>query len=372
MSSKNNDKIISIASPHTIKKFDLIEKYVIAWSQKLLNGNFCDKLVFIDCMSNSGEYTDKDGNTVFGTPYRVAKILRDTAGQYPDKKIHLIYNDLNENKIAHLQSILPKDKSNFHIKLKCGDGNDLLKNLGNYLNRLTKTHVLLVYDPYDASIDWEAILPFLNTWGEVIINHQVSDTVRSIGVVKKTDKLKKYEDTYQEPIEKLIPYGTDRNAYEERIENIIQSLHFKTNRKYYIAAFPFFNQKNSVVYNLIHCTGHIVGFNLFKQTAWQTFGDKSSEKNTHGKENQLTLDLSGNNSPKTTIDEDCYFVKDIADYLCTVFENRNDVTKNEMWTLLEQHPVFPTDGFKLKITRELKNIYGISLKKGVYDFTIRR
>ena len=83
MSSANNDEVISRASPHTIKKFELIETYVKTWAQKLLNNQYCNGLVFIDCMCNSGEYYDDNHKQVFGTAVRVSKVLREAAGQYP-------------------------------------------------------------------------------------------------------------------------------------------------------------------------------------------------------------------------------------------------------------------------------------------------
>lgn len=57
----SSDTIIGHANPHTIKKFELIEKYVEAWAHKLLQNQYCSGLVFIDCMSNSGEYVDDNG-----------------------------------------------------------------------------------------------------------------------------------------------------------------------------------------------------------------------------------------------------------------------------------------------------------------------
>ena len=60
----NSEDIISKASAHTIKKFELIEKYVEEWAQILLKYEKCHQLVFIDCMSNSGQYYDADGKTV--------------------------------------------------------------------------------------------------------------------------------------------------------------------------------------------------------------------------------------------------------------------------------------------------------------------
>lgn len=72
----SSDEIIGHANPHTIKKFELSEKYIEARAHKLLQNQYCSGLVFIDCMSNSGECVDDDGKQVFGAPVRVAKYLR--------------------------------------------------------------------------------------------------------------------------------------------------------------------------------------------------------------------------------------------------------------------------------------------------------
>lgn len=55
--------VISKASPHTIKKFELIEEYIKSWAQKLLLTESCNGLIFIDCMCNSGVYTDDAGQS---------------------------------------------------------------------------------------------------------------------------------------------------------------------------------------------------------------------------------------------------------------------------------------------------------------------
>jgi hypothetical protein len=77
MTSSNNRKVISKVSPHTVKKFELIEEYIKSWSQKLMLNSSCNGLVFIDCMCNSGMYTDMNGSMVRGTPLRavVVKIV---------------------------------------------------------------------------------------------------------------------------------------------------------------------------------------------------------------------------------------------------------------------------------------------------------
>jgi len=104
----SSEEIISHANPHTIKKFELIEKYVEAWAHKLLQNQYCLGLVFIDCMSNSGEYVDDNGSKAFGTPVRVAKYLRKVAGQYPGKQIDVYFSDLSSEKTDHLKSLMPQ------------------------------------------------------------------------------------------------------------------------------------------------------------------------------------------------------------------------------------------------------------------------
>lgn len=365
----SSDTIIGHANPHTIKKFELIEKYVEAWAHKLLQNQYCSGLVFIDCMSNSGEYVDDNGKQVFGTPVRVAKYLRNVAGQYPYKQIDLYFSDLCSARTDHLKSLMPNDSRNFHVHITTEDGNELAKRLGQTMSN--KKHYLLVYDPYEATIDWNAIMPFINNWSEVILNHMVSDSMRAVKMVKKDEARSKYEQTYLMDLENLIPYGSDKKAYEKRIEDIIKALHRNSNYQYFIAAFPFFNEKNAIVYNLIHCTSNIKGFRLYKQSAWQTFGGKSSTKNTHGLENQLMLGFEGIGTPKTHTDEFCFYIKDIAEYLQKSFNGRSNVPLSDVWTLLDSHPVFPSDGFRPQIKNELKQNHGASVGRSTISFVDR-
>lgn len=365
----SSEEIIDHANPHTIKKFELIRKYVEAWAHKLLQNPYCSGLIFIDCMSNSGEYVDDGGNQVFGTPVRVAKYLRNVAGQYPYKQIDLYFSDLCAARTDHLKSLMPNESRNFHFHITTEDGNELAKRLGQTMSN--KKHYLLVYDPYEATIDWNAIMPFINNWSEVILNHMVSDSMRAVKMVKKEETRSKYEQTYLMDLEQLIPYGSDKKAYEKRIEDIIKALRRNNGYEYYIAAFPFFNEKNAIVYNLIHCTSNIKGFRLYKQSAWQTFGGKSSTKNTHGLENQLVFDFEGKGIPKTHTDEFCFYIKDIAEYLQKSFKGRSNVPLNDVWALLDGHPIFPSDGFRSQIKNELKQNYGASVSRNTISFVNR-
>ena len=363
MASSNNKELISKASPHTIKKFELIEEYIKSWAQKLMLNQYCNGIIFIDCMCNSGLYHDENGILVEGTPIRVAKALRDVAGQYPLKQVFLYFNDIDQDKTDLLQTKLPSARGNYHVVVTHEDGNALLKEIGSKLDLQNHLHYFLLYDPYDASIDWEALFPFFRNWGEVMINHMVSDPVRAITQVKKSSTKVKYESTYLDAFENLVPFGSDKNAYEKRVEEIIETL--KGRREYFVAAFPFYNSQNSQVYSLIHCTGNKEGFKLYKKSAWKTFGARSSTKNSHVDKNQLTLDFSGQGLVTTSTDESCFVVTDIAKYLSRAFAGRTEVPLQELWDLLDEHPIFPSEGYRTEIRNDLKNIFGATIGMAV-------
>ena len=166
--------------------------------------------------------------------------------------------------------------------------------------------------------------------------------------------------------------SNDKNAYEKRIEEIIANMRMQKQRAFYIAAFPFFSRKNSLVYNLLHYTNNPIGFKLFKSAAWKIFGGKSSSKDTHGIENQLTMDIFGDGDFKTEIDEDCYYIKDIADYVQSSFNGKKDVPLDEIWKLLDSHPIFPSEGFKNEIKKELRENYNANIGQTYISFQHRR
>ena len=172
--------------------------------------------------------------------------------------------------------------------------------------------------------------------------------------------MQKYEGTYLSDFEELVPFGSDKAAYEKRVLQIINAL--KGQRRYYVAAYPFYNTQNSQVYSLIHCTSNPVGFELYKKTAWQTFGDHSSNKNTHGNENQLMLDFEGSGTITTMTDESCFNVWDIVKYIQYCFEGQSDVLLEDIYRPLESHPVFPSEGYRPQIRAALKSDYGAQIK----------
>lgn len=376
MASSNNTKVISVAKPHTIKKFELVELYIRDWIQKLMKTPECKGVVYIDCMSNSGIYHDIYGNEVIGSALRVARILCDAAWQYPSKNVELFFNDKSYEKTELLKQNLPQNASNFHCNVTSLDRDYALEIIWNQIKGRSDWSFFLLYDPYDASINWDMLFPFLRNWGEVLINHMVSDPIRAVGMVTKEESKKKYEGTYQQDYEQIVPYGHNRAAYERRVEEIIVLQREGLKRPYYVASFPFFNSCNGFLYDLVHCTSNIEGFKLFKKSAWKCFGNKSSTRNTHGRQNQLQMAFEMNECPSNNenISEKCYFPYDIAVYLHNQHMGMKDVPLDSLWKELELHPVFPSEGYRIEVKKILKEEFGdeILTKPSRISFTNQR
>lgn len=354
-------QLIDVIKPHTEMKLQLIENYVKDWAPILLRYDKCRTIIFIDCMCNCGEYKNLDGDVVIGTPVRVTKVFQSLAKDYPDKHFYLYFNDYDSDRIEHLKELIDNDLPNVTIITSCADANQFLLQIKRFVVGINGYHYLLVYDPYKADIKWDSLAPYLNGWGEVILNHMVSDSIRGLPQTTKVETMKKYEATYLKPYNDLVPYGTDRKAYEARINEIIHLLR-SNGRDYYVASFPFFNRTNILVYDLVHCTSNIKGFKLYKKTAWKTFNGKSSAAKEKGEGQLLSL------FDKNEEDSKCLYIGDIAEYLFNHFKGCENVPRDNVFSYLDLHPIFPSDGFRREIVNELRDRFGVKVTKTTLSF----
>lgn len=139
--------MISKASPHTIKKFELIEEYIKSWAQKLMLNDSCNGLIFIDCMCNSGIYISDAGEMVKGTAVRVLEALLEVARTYTDKMVYIYLNDNDTKLVDELEKHLPQDERNFKIVTSRSDAHELLRTTGPQLYGTGHLHYFLLYDP---------------------------------------------------------------------------------------------------------------------------------------------------------------------------------------------------------------------------------
>lgn len=211
----------------------IVEQALEAW----FSNPKCKGIVYIDCMSNSGVYKNDDGEEIKGTPLLVSEIIADAMQTYTDKKAYIYFNDVREDKIDLLKTRLPKQTSNFQIYTEVMDANELLRTIGNQFATMFKDmHFLLVYDPYDAHIEWDAMMPFLKNWGEIIINHMVSDTIRAAKTARI--KLEQMADNEVRKIQEM-----DRLEEEEKEFFGFDLSEYTTTQEIHNAENPWLNQK---------------------------------------------------------------------------------------------------------------------------------
>ena len=66
----------------------------------------------------------------------------------------------------------------------------------------------------------------------------------------------------------------------------------------------------------------------------------------------------------TITDQECYNIHDVAKYVYEKYHNRKEISLREIYFDLDRHPVFPSDGYKADIKKELREIYNVSFPKG--------
>lgn len=366
--AKHDNSIITEVAPHTIKKFELIEAYVDEWARKILGFEQAKGVIYIDCMSNSGLYYDEKKNIIEGTAIRVARKLNNIIVNYPEKKAVIIFNDLENARVKLLKTEIEKlNLNNIEVSYHNEDCDSFLQGLNS--TEWSDYNTLLLYDPYNASINWNAIKPFLNRWGEVIINHMAFDTPRGVTQAKKKSVIERYEETYQRDIDSIKE--TDKAELDKIIVSIIKNNIQRTNSKYYISLAPFYSRTNGKLYSLFHCTSNIEGIKLYKRVTWKTFGGKSSLKRSHHDNNQSTFDFGAEIALQETADPECYTVTDIAKYIYKTFNQNGTPTLNEIYTALDKHPIFPSDGYKNEIKSELKKL-GVKVSGTTITFPQRQ
>ena len=374
--------MIDKISPHTEKKFELVAAYAKEWACVLLEhllkqSNNHKEIAFIDCMCNSGTYEAKDTRKpTEGTPVRVAEVLSKIMQKPKYESLHArcYFNDSSSEKIEELKKHMPKETKNFHLEISVGDGNECLKRIMKQKDPQKTIHYLVFYDPYDASIDWEALTPFIQSWSDIIINHMVSDTIRNSRVVICPETQEKYERTYKKHLTEIS--NCDRKELERRIEEIIKKTACDKHSQYYVPSFPFYNTRKALVYNLVLATGSKKAFNVYKEKAWKTFGGYSSGKNSvkntsdPGQLEMFSSSEIASRKPETAqTDEDCLGIEDIVNYVIEKFRGSKDVKLDAIWAELSEHPIFPSTGFRKEIKDCLQQ-RGCIVYKNSIDFLI--
>ena len=70
-----------------------------------------------------------------------------------------------------------------------------------------------------------------------------------------------------------------------------------------------------------------------------------------------------NGAPSFATDDECFYVKDIAKYLYDKYSKESIISIETIYADLDQHPIFPSDGYKRDIKKELNLLYDVKISK---------
>lgn len=273
----------------TKTKFDLMEYYITAWCQKILNYKpeydyqKYNGVIFIDCMSNKGFYQDKENNDiVYGTSKRAFDKLSSCCKEFPEHRFELFFNDYNPQKYDCLNCLLKSQEStqdNLTYSTYNYDVNVFLSEVGlEILNKAKKNqyHILLFYDPFEIMFDWDILEPYVKSNGiDIIFTHFFqNDTLRSLPTNLKEVAKAKYEKAYATDFDLLIREYNQLTPLE-RVEyfrdKFNQQLNKYANKE--IAYFPIVNEKYSPLYDIVFFSHSIKAKELFKNSMHKAIVD---------------------------------------------------------------------------------------------------
>lgn len=244
-------------APHTKYKIQYVSEYAKTWAY-IASEFTSDNINFIDCMCNAGIYRDGD----FCSAIEVLKSFRDCAYRYPHKKYNLFLNDYDVDKVRIIKevcnTIYSSYPSNLHIIFDNEDVN-------TYLYNIKKIHgavftfpsmTILYVDPYSFhTVKIRAIEDFVKTtYCELLFNLFTSDFNRN-----KIDL----------GIREVLGGDYQISNVDELVEHVVNRL--KVGKMKHFLSYPFRQQKNVELYQILFATPNDKGLDKLKDALWKVF-----------------------------------------------------------------------------------------------------
>ena len=273
----NINEATTFGGPWTIKKLDILEKYLNAYTTALKSKSF--NLMYIDAFAGSGKIAfpkDLIGDVTGFVSGSAERALRITNKPF-DKLIFIESHNKRCLELDNLRKEYPKRK----VTIENTDANSFLANI-NFNSKSWRG--VLFLDPFATEVEWvtiEKISSFnaLDTW----ILFPVSAIARMLPVSREPDEIGKawgrrltriygdnsWRDLYKNTSPDLFgKTGTEReygvegllNIYKEKLSNQFgdRFLQYSKTLK---------NSRNSPLFEFLFCAGNPSGANLAKKIA---------------------------------------------------------------------------------------------------------
>lgn len=261
---------------HTKYKIQYVSEYAKNWVY-VASCNNAANINFIDCMCNAGIYQDGD----YCSAIEVLKVFRDCAYNYPHKTYNLFLNDIDASKIRIMQEVCGAVFSSYPQNLNIFFQND---DVNLYLENVKKLYpqpfsypsmTILYVDPYSFhTVKLSSIENFIRTtYCELLFNLFTSDFNRN-----KVDT----------GIREVLGGDYDIKNTKELLEHVIARL--RTGKMRYFLSYPFRQQKNVEIYQILFASPNDRGLDKLKDALWKIFNGSEFYKTDLAKESgQMSL-----------------------------------------------------------------------------------
>lgn len=271
--------VLDSKKEQTTKKIEYVTKYVQEWIRVGCMSESIHTLSFIDGMANAGIYDDGS----LGTATQVYAQFIEAAKSFPLKTFNLIFNDLNPVRVQVFKQVCAEifnekregqPLSNLFLYFSNSDINEFIRHLPEHdsmligYGRLT----LLFIDPYDArTVDGPLLHDYLGgRYCELFYNWFSSDHVRN----PDDDAIRSCFSGIE------VPSGYDAASFIAEYLSGPEKAHF---------SFPFRNQNNTELYQIIFITPNLRGLEKVKEALWSTFAGAEYHRNKRGSCYQTTM-----------------------------------------------------------------------------------
>ncbi len=283
MAVKQGDK--DYLESHSKAKIEFLKKYLDRYLKILLRDKKTKQINIYDLFCGIGIYKG-DGSK--GSPIVAMELIKNNIIYFKDKKIRLIINDIDKNKIYYVSEYINKNKNNFfefeHYNLDVKKAFKLITQ--NKFDYDTKNFIFI--DPHGyKNIYKKDIFNLMNSGqNEILMFLPVFDMYRFLKATVNDQENPSYRHIKRIMDEFELYY--DVNSIDEYIDNIANAFGFKN--KFYTASFKLKKDNSGNIYALFFITKHIKGLEKANEVKWEIDeecgdGYKKKEKNLFEEQN---------------------------------------------------------------------------------------
>ncbi len=149
---------------HTVKKLDLVERYLNAYVTVMKNRSFITH--YVDAFAGSGSSTVKTDKNNDPLLFEIDDIVKGSVPRALEVEPafdRYIFIDKKNANILALEKIKLEHKHKDRIYVRFGDANDKLLKFAAYLETNDSSRAVVFLDPFGLSVKWETIVALADT-----------------------------------------------------------------------------------------------------------------------------------------------------------------------------------------------------------------